>query len=143
MPICHGVAETYVDRSYYGGPEYVCEHCNAVFWYQERVLSLSSHPQKRIVYNLCCHGGRVSLPRHRQFPQPLRDLVSFSGGARSNKFMKLIRQYNCMFAFTSMGVDIDRSVNIGRGPYVFRINGVVHHRIGSLLPNEGDAAQYA
>jgi len=48
-----------------------------------------------------------------------------------------------MFAFTSMGVDIDRSVNIGRGPYVFRINGVVHHRIGSLLPNEGDPAQYA
>ncbi|KAL6897247.1 hypothetical protein ACP4OV_006943 [Aristida adscensionis] len=27
-----------------------------------------------------------------------------------------------------------RSVNIGDGPYVFRINGVVHHRIGSLIP---------
>ena len=130
----------YVARSYYGAPEYVCEHCNAVFWYQERVLSLSSQPQKRIVYNLYCRGGRVSLPRHREFPQPLHDLVSFSGDACSNKFMKLIRQYNCMFAFTSMGVDIDRSVNIGRGPYVFRINGVVHHRIGSLLPNEGDPA---
>ena len=26
---------------------------------------------------------------------------------------------------------------------MFRINGVVHHRIGSLLPNEGDPAQYA
>jgi len=48
-----------------------------------------------------------------------------------------------MFAFTSLGVDIDRSINTGRGPYIFRINGVVHHRIGSLIPEEGNRPQYA
>jgi len=48
-----------------------------------------------------------------------------------------------MFAFTSLGVDIDRSINTGRGPYIFRINGVVHHRIGSLIPDEGNRPQYA
>jgi len=48
-----------------------------------------------------------------------------------------------MFAFTSLGVDIDRSINTGRGPYIFRINGVVHHRIGSLIPKEGNRPQYA
>ena len=57
--------------------------------------------------------------------------------------MRLIRQYNSMFAFTSLGVDIDRSVNTGRGPYIFRINGVVHHHIGSLIPVEGNRPQYA
>ena len=45
-------AETYSGRSYYGGPDYICEHCGAVFLYQERVLSLSSYAQKRILYLL-------------------------------------------------------------------------------------------
>ena len=135
--------ETYSGRSYYGGPDYVCEHCNAVFWYQERVVSLSSYAQKRIVYHSCCRGGRISLPKHRPFPPPLSDLINFNGGAASKNFMKLIRQYNSMFAFTSLGVEIDKSINTGRGPYIFRINGVVHHRIGSLIPEEGSKPQYA
>jgi hypothetical protein len=49
-----------------------------------------------------------------------------------------------MFAFTSLGAKIDTSVNKkGPGPYVFKINGQVHHRIGSLLPDEGAAPVYA
>ena len=135
--------ENYSGRSYYGGPDCVCQHCNVVFWYQERVLSLSSYAQRRIVYHLCCRGGHVSLPKHRPFPPPLCDLIKFNGGPASNSFMRLIRQYNSMFAFTSLGVDIDRSINTGRGPYIFRINGVVHHRIGSLIPDEGNRPQYA
>jgi len=121
----------------------MCEHCNAGFWYQERVVSLSSYAQKRIVYHSCCRGGRISLPKNRPFPPPLCDLIRFNGGPASKSFMKLIRQYNSMFAFTSLGVDIDRSINTGRGPYIFRINGVVHHRIGSLIPEEGNRPQYA
>jgi hypothetical protein len=57
--------------------------------------------------------------------------------------MHLIRQYNSLFAFTSIGVHIDQSINTGSGPYVFRINGVVHHRIGSLLPTDGSQPEYA
>jgi len=48
-----------------------------------------------------------------------------------------------MFAFTSLGAKIDTGVNKGPGPYVFKINGQVHHRIGSLLPDEGAAPVYA
>ena len=107
------------------------------------MVSLSSYVQKRIVYHSCCRGGRISLPKNRPFPPPLCDLIRFNGGPASNTFMKLIRQYNSMFAFTSLGVDIDRSINTGRGPYIFRINGVVHHRIGSLIPVEGNRPQYA
>ncbi|KAL6626309.1 hypothetical protein ACP70R_030035 [Stipagrostis hirtigluma subsp. patula] len=134
---------TYKDRSYYGGPDYVCPHCKAIFWYRERVVSASSPTQRRIVYNLCCRGGRVVLPASRPFPSPLRELVRFNGGPRCNTFMRLIRQYNSLFAFTSLGVDVDKSINTGRGPYVFRINGVVHHRIGSLIPQDGRRPEYA
>ncbi|KAL3516501.1 hypothetical protein ACH5RR_023403 [Cinchona calisaya] len=38
---------------------------------------------------------------------------------------------------------IDNSVNDGRGPYVFRINGKNHHRIGSLIPPDGRPATFA
>jgi hypothetical protein len=56
--------------------------------------------------------------------------------------MRDIRQYNCLFAFTSLEANIDRSVNDGRGPPVFKICGQVHHRIGSLLPLDGDAPKF-
>jgi hypothetical protein len=56
--------------------------------------------------------------------------------------MQHIRQYNCLFAFTSMGAHIDDSVNDGRGPPLFKICGQVHHRIGSLLPSDGSPPQF-
>ena len=39
-----------------------------------------------------------------------------------------------MFAFTSPGSKIDRTLNTGKGPPSFRIQGQNHHLIGSLLP---------
>nr|GEU52936.1 hypothetical protein CTI12_AA123990 [Tanacetum cinerariifolium] len=48
-----------------------------------------------------------------------------------------------MFCFTSFGARIDHSVNSGRGPYTFRINGQNYHRIGSLLPAKSDPLRYA
>jgi hypothetical protein len=42
-----------------------------------------------------------------------------------------------MFAFTSMGADIDRHINDRGGPHVFKMSGQSYHRIGSLLPNRG------
>ena len=61
---------------------------------------------------------------------------------RSTSYKK-IRQYNSLFAFTSMGANIIKDINRGEGPYVFRINGQIHHRIGSLIPEQGQAPQYA
>ena len=41
-----------------------------------------------------------------------------------------------MFAFTSMGVHVDESVaSNSQGIYTFRAQGVIYHRIGSLLPH--------
>jgi hypothetical protein len=43
-----------------------------------------------------------------------------------------------MFACTSMGANLDHSINNGCSPYVFKINGRSHHLIG-----EGDAFKFA
>ncbi|KAJ1694831.1 hypothetical protein LUZ63_011529 [Rhynchospora breviuscula] len=47
-------------------------------------------------------------------PQTLSDLLDPNNGLDSRHFIDNIRIYNSMFAFTSMGVQIDES---GRGPY--------------------------
>ncbi|KAM0867061.1 hypothetical protein ACQ4PT_042243 [Festuca glaucescens] len=119
-------------RSYFSAPHHVCKRCGAFFWYRERNKSLST--AKKIVYTGCCRGGKVSLPVYPHWPSPLAELLRFDGDAQCNKFMRLIREYNYMFVFTSLGVHVDRSVNVGSGPYVFKICGVVCHEIGSLLP---------
>jgi hypothetical protein len=56
--------------------------------------------------------------------------------------MKNIRQYNCLFAFTSMGAHIDRSVNDGRAPPLFKIHDQVYHRVGSLLPSDDGSPKF-
>ena len=39
--------------------------------------------------------------------------------------------------------NVDRLVNNGSGPYVFRVNGQTHHRIGSLLSIHGQKPKFA
>jgi len=41
-----------------------------------------------------------------------------------------------------MGANIDRSMNDGGGPPVFKICGQIHHRIGSLLPPDDEPAKF-
>ena len=41
-----------------------------------------------------------------------------------------------------MGGNIDKEINSGEGPYVFRINGQVHHRTGSLLPSPNNIPKF-
>lgn len=95
------------------------------------------------MYNLCCKGGRIDLPELKHPPSFLAKLLKFDGDARSKRFLRQIRSYNSLFAFTSLGADIDRSINTGSSPCVFKINGVVHHRIGSLLPKHGAPPKFA
>jgi hypothetical protein len=41
-----------------------------------------------------------------------------------------------------MGVQIDNDINNGRGPYVFRIQGKLYHKIGTFSPLEGCPPKY-
>ena len=47
-----------------------------------------------------------------------------------------------MFAFTFMGGTIDTSVNEGRGPNVYRLQGQNCHKIDSLLPPPGKPPKF-
>lgn len=42
-----------------------------------------------------------------------------------------------------MGGKIDRSINVGGAPPIFKINGQNFHLIGSLLPLEGNQPKFA
>ncbi|KAF1883792.1 hypothetical protein Lal_00012710 [Lupinus albus] len=48
-----------------------------------------------------------------------------------------------MFAFPSLGVKIDRSINNGIGPPTIRIQGQPCHRIDSMLPMPGQFSKFA
>ena len=119
----------------------VCEHYGAQLWYEVRTVK-SKMPTKP-KFSLCYSEGRVELPLLKEPPPFLGDLLNINSDQRSINFQLGIRIYNSLFAFTSLGGNVDRSVNNGSGPYVFRVNGQTHHRIGSLLPVHGQKPKYA
>nr|GEX17863.1 helicase [Tanacetum cinerariifolium] len=121
-------------------PSHQCSMCNATMWYNER--SENGRKAVTLTFSLCCQDGKVLLPRFNDTPQPLKKLLDYNDPTTS-KFKDQIRVYNIMFYFTSFGAIIDHSVNLGRGPYTFRINDQNYHRIGSLLPAEGIPPRYA
>jgi hypothetical protein len=62
-------------------------------------------------------------PPYKPHPEPFASVACFDGDATTRRFMQNIRQYNCLFAFTSMGARVDNSINDGRGPPIFKISG--------------------
>lgn len=94
-------------------------------------------------FSFCCMEGHVRLPLMSQPPPYLKYLLSTDSGQLGISFRKNIRVYNSMFAFTSMGGRVDRSINRSKGPYVFRMSGQNYHHIGSLLPESGKKPQFA
>ncbi|RID68698.1 hypothetical protein BRARA_C00841, partial [Brassica rapa] len=88
------------------------------------------------MFSICCQQGRVKLPPRRQPPSPLKELLD------RPSFMLQIRVANGMLSFTSMGGQIDHTVTGTPGPFAFRLHGQTHHRIGSLLPPEGNTPQF-
>ncbi|XP_073117118.1 uncharacterized protein [Elaeis guineensis] len=87
--------------------------------------------------------GRVQVLLLRQLPALLKYLLGSTSGQQGIKFRKHIRQYNAMFALTSMGGRIDNQINCGKGPFVFRICGQNYHKIGSLFPQIGKKPSFA
>ena len=82
----------------------------------------------------------MSLPKTPETPNYLLSL--YNDPARGRDFKRSIRLYNAMFAFTSAGGNVDHSINKGRGPYIYRLNGQNHHVFGSLIPDDGDTPKF-
>ncbi|GJX91672.1 hypothetical protein Tco_0344998 [Tanacetum coccineum] len=112
----------------------VCRHCGAMFWECEK-NARSSYAHKT-GYNKCCYGGRVVLRVPPEYPEYIKQLY------RDPHFIDNIRAYNQMFSMTSLGANVDSSINNGRGPYVFRISGQNYHWIGSMCLDEGNPPRF-
>ncbi len=93
-------------------------------------------------FSLCCKNGKVLLPNLLATPQELKVLLT-NKESNAVKFRDQIRMYNLVLAFTSLGAKVDELVIGGLGSYSFRIQGELHHKIGSLCPTEGQRPQFA
>ncbi|XP_058759288.1 uncharacterized protein LOC131632565 [Vicia villosa] len=133
-----GTSEDYYDI---GSPLIECRYCKAMMWYQER-MHKSSHAANP-KFMLCCGNGKVELPLLEEPPDILAKLLFDHDNLDSRKFQQQIRVYNMMFAFTSPGAKLDNRFNNGRGPPTLRVQGKTCHRIGSLLPPEGQMPKFA
>ncbi|KAL3631141.1 hypothetical protein CASFOL_024125 [Castilleja foliolosa] len=129
-------AQTSSNPTYFddGDCQLLCEYCNALFWFAERIIRGSSLSRPR--YTHCCKGGVVRLPLPLYPPAALKLLFDDS------QFMDNVRAYNNMFSMTSFGARIDDAINDGRGPYVFKVSGQVSHWIGSLCPTTDDVPRF-
>ena len=124
----------------FGKPTQTCESCGAILWYEER--NVKSRRPSQPKFSLCCSEGLIYLPLLKHAPPVLEELLNYDGPSFVH-FHDNRRRYNAMFAMTSMGGKVDRTVNDGNGAYVFRLNGQNHHLIGSLLPVEGSKPKFA
>ncbi|KAI0702082.1 hypothetical protein C8Q76DRAFT_659919, partial [Earliella scabrosa] len=116
-----------------------CALCGALHWLDERLARSSAiHPR----FSTCCDQGQVQLASIPP-PPPLLLRLLTSQDSDSVEFRLHIRRYNAALSFISLGTRIDEKVNNGRGPYVFRICGELHHLAGSLLPPVGETPSYA
>ena len=89
--------------------EHTCIRCGALHWLDERVQksgSTNTHP----LFSMCCGDGSVQLPALLPPPDPLQQLFSAST-PESRELHENIRQYNAALSFTSLGAQVDNSVN--------------------------------
>ncbi|KAJ0683046.1 hypothetical protein HanPI659440_Chr16g0654051 [Helianthus annuus] len=125
------------NRSLYldiGDSDRICEFCGTYFWYDERLVSASV--SQRSMYTQCCKEGRVTLP------YPERPHATVVQLYEQLDFLTNIRAYNSMFSMTSFGAIVDDTVNDGSGPYVFKIEGQVHHWLGTLCPPPNERPRF-
>nr|GEV94786.1 reverse transcriptase domain-containing protein [Tanacetum cinerariifolium] len=102
--------------------------------FQFHIKPWAQQPNNALIVVQTC--GKVRLSKFHDAPPPLNRSLDYTDPT-TLKFRDKIRVYNSMFCFTSFGARIDHSINKGRAPYTFRINGQNYHCIGSLHPKEG------
>ena len=110
-------------------------------WYNERISKDKNIASPK--FSLCCGDGKVELPLLQNPPKHLERLLFDDNATDSKNYQHNIRTYNMMFAFTSAGIKLDKSINETRGPPTISIQGQPCHRIGSLLPMPGKQPKFA
>ena len=88
---------------------------------------------------MCCKGGKVPNLIPKAPPEPLKSLLE-NGSKEAKDFRKLTRAYNSAFQMTSFGAGkIIREDNFMP---TYKVQGQVHHTIGSLLPLQNETHKF-
>ncbi|KAF8210621.1 hypothetical protein K438DRAFT_1571029, partial [Mycena galopus ATCC 62051] len=111
----------------------------ALYWEAEQ---LAKSTVNQPVFGTCCLEGKVDLLPIQAPPRDLLELFDDTSNY-SHDFLQNIRAYNAAFALASLGVTVDTRINNDHGPYVFKIQGALYHKFGSLLPEAGHDPSYA
>ncbi len=135
------IDETTVISHSCGRREFVCPHCHALKWKEEKTL-----------HKLCCNSGKscnVGLLFPDAFPQPLQDLLRYDVSNQQSppipitvikKFRASLRHYNCSLQMASYFGVVQKPPSGGQSLMI--IHGSVHHCLGSLLPRDGDRPRF-
>jgi hypothetical protein len=105
-----------------------CPSCKALYWLDERLAKSSKVNPK---FGICCYQGKISLSPLQPAPPELYDLLT-DQELIVRAFHNHICNYNSALAMTSMGRKLDYSVNNGGGPWLYKLNGELIYRAGSL-----------
>ncbi|CAB4477605.1 unnamed protein product [Rhizophagus irregularis] len=109
----------------------ICDKCYALKWKYE-------------TKGFCCLDGQVILSPLHEAPPMLYNLLTSNDPNTDKPYIDSIRAYNSIFAFTSLGANIDEDLaNAKEGVYTFRIQGALYHRIGGLMPKENYPPAFA
>ncbi|XP_010480868.1 PREDICTED: uncharacterized protein LOC104759661 [Camelina sativa] len=114
---------TKIDYLDHGDPTYTCKFCGALMWYDERINKRRN--QKNPIFTLCCGQGSVKIPFLAESPDLIKKLLSCDDPLSKN-YEKHQHIYNMVFAMTSLGGKVDRSIPKG-----------------SLKPENGDYVKYS
>lgn len=132
-----------------------CPDCNALHWIEER-KSRSSQTNPR--FSICCADGKVRLP---DIPAPDPELLELFTGTSAGEpsssrkkqcrtpyaaainFRCNIRTYNNLLSFCSVGATFDKDVWGPRSHRIVRLQGVLYHQIGALLPEPNDTPKFS
>ena len=112
----------------------VCKHetCKAkLFFHQD---TKAGEPE-----GMCCGKGKVPNLIPKVPPEPLRTLLQDSS-KEAKDFRKLSRAYNSAFQMTSFGAG--KIVREGNFMPTYKVQGQVHHTIGSLLPLQNETHKF-
>ncbi|KAL5147164.1 Replication protein A DNA-binding subunit B [Glycine soja] len=118
-----------------------CRYYKAQMWYDERISKNKNFQNPR--FSLCCGDGKAELPLLQNPPEYLQQLLFHDDTIDSKNCQHNLQAYNMMFAFTSAGIKLDKTINNSRGPPTIRIQGQPCHRIGILLPMPGKKPKFA
>ena len=115
-----------------------CDYCHALYFKSEMVVVKT----RVAVFHKCCMEGKYVFDFNFSVPPLIQQLLCNSH-PQSNDFVTNIRQYNSGLAFASFGATVGAGCVPGRGPYSFRVQGIIYHLSSNLRQDDNAQRKFA